>query len=209
VKDFFGAYGKTAGIGAGAGFLLSLLVGLLSGNPLGIVILRALLLAVLCGGFGAGARVVFGRFLPELTGTAEAGEGTPPTGVNIVLPEENPHVGSPEAAEPDGMAAGDLTGEMAAESPSSESLEPGSAEVDGQPLEAAEEAAGRSPDPGKQRGAEPLPDLDALGSALSTPSGGGRAGTSRPRRGPGSAGIQDGEDPAVIAQAIRTMLKKE
>lgn len=57
---------KLAIIGAVTGFLLSLLTGLLGGNPFGVVLFRALLMAILFGGLIAALGAVLIRFLPEL-----------------------------------------------------------------------------------------------------------------------------------------------
>jgi len=98
VKDFVREYGKVAGIFAAGAFLLSLLIGLVSRNPFGAAFLRALLLALLFGGLGAGFRFVVKTYLPELAGAegaARQGEKSETKDgrggrVDIVLPEERP-----------------------------------------------------------------------------------------------------------------------
>jgi hypothetical protein len=66
VKDFVGDFWKIAAACAGGAFLLSLVIGLFAGNPFGVVIFRAFLLAVLFAGLGAGLRFVVKAYLPEL-----------------------------------------------------------------------------------------------------------------------------------------------
>jgi hypothetical protein len=98
VKDFVREYGKIAAIFAAGAFLLSLLIGLVSRNPFGAALLRALLLALLFGGLGAGVRFAVKTYLPELagaTGAAPAGaEQETKDGrggrVDITLDDEKP-----------------------------------------------------------------------------------------------------------------------
>jgi hypothetical protein len=95
VKDFIREYGKVVGIFAAAAFVLSFLVGLFTGNPFGVVLLRAFLLAILSGALGLGFTFTVKKFLPELMGwerdsaPAEA-EPFEKHSVDIVLPEEDP-----------------------------------------------------------------------------------------------------------------------
>lgn len=232
MKDFLGAYGKAGGIGACAGFLLSFLIGLVSGNPFGTVLLRAVLFALLVGGFCVGAQVVLGRFLPELTG-ASAGAGDPERkGVDIVLPEENPHarfpgvrVTGPGGAAEDGVAEAEALSESARgdgedeggggapsdlEPPDPESMEAaGSGSPGGDAPAAVSGTAGGPVEGNPPRKAAPLPDLDQPGTGFTASMGGGRAGASRPRRDAPGLSELSGEDPATIARAIRTVLKKD
>jgi hypothetical protein len=98
VKDFVRKYGKIAAFFAAGAFLLSLLIGLVSRNPFGIALLRALLLALAFAGLGAGLRFVVTTYLPEIAGAdGSAMEGGKPETkdgrggrVDIVLPEERP-----------------------------------------------------------------------------------------------------------------------
>jgi hypothetical protein len=93
VKDFFKEYWKiAAGCAAGA-FLLSFLIGLITRNPFGVVILRAFLLALLFAGVGTGLRYVVRRYLPEAMPSASAAPATAEQErggrVDITLPEED------------------------------------------------------------------------------------------------------------------------
>jgi len=98
VKDFVREYWKSAAAGAAGSFLLSLLVGLFTRNPFGVVFLRALLLAVLFAGLAAGLRYLVRTHLLELAregapahpGGGDTGDDRRGDRVDIVLPEENP-----------------------------------------------------------------------------------------------------------------------
>lgn len=57
---------KPAAIGAAVGFVLSFLIGLISGVRFGHVCLRALALAVICGGLFFLLSIIFKKYLPEL-----------------------------------------------------------------------------------------------------------------------------------------------
>ena len=103
MRDFVREYGKMAGFFAVGAFLLSLLIGLVSRNPFGVALLRALLLAAVFAGLGAGIRFVVKTYLPELAGagspSADGGKSETKDGrggrVDIVLPEERPSMRPP------------------------------------------------------------------------------------------------------------------
>ena len=76
VKDFVRDVWKVAALCACGAFFLSLVIGLFAGNPFGVVIFRALLLAVLFAGLGAGLRSVVKAYLPELTASTTSPAGT-------------------------------------------------------------------------------------------------------------------------------------
>jgi hypothetical protein len=92
VKDFVKESWKIGAAFAAGAFLLSLLIGLITRNPFGTVFVRALLLALLFAGLGAGLRYLVRTYLPELSG----GEGANPAApeekrgsrVDIVLDDE-------------------------------------------------------------------------------------------------------------------------
>jgi hypothetical protein len=66
VKDFVRDVWKVSAACSFGAFLLSLVIGLIAGNPFGVVIFRALLLALLFAALGAGLRFVVKAYLPEL-----------------------------------------------------------------------------------------------------------------------------------------------
>ena len=111
MKDFVKEYWKIAAAFAAGAFLLSLLIGLVTRNPFGVVILRAFLLAAIFAGLGVGLRLVVRTYLPEIStprGTSTGGTGavdeTRGSRVDIVLPEERPARRRPDVAEGTGAA---------------------------------------------------------------------------------------------------------
>jgi hypothetical protein len=93
VKDFMREYGRPAAIFAAAAFVMSFFVGLLSRNPFGTVLLRALALAVVFGAIGIGIMFVVKKYLPELAGGVErqASKPVPEShSIDITLQEERP-----------------------------------------------------------------------------------------------------------------------
>jgi hypothetical protein len=99
VKDFVREYWKSAAAGAAGSFLLSLLVGLVTRNPFGVVFLRALLIAVLFAGLAAALQYLVRTHLLEQakggasarTGGEEARDDRRGERVDIVLGEESPN----------------------------------------------------------------------------------------------------------------------
>ena len=100
VKDFVRDVWKIAAACASGAFLLSLVIGLIAGNPFGIAFFRALLFGILFAGLGVGLRFVVRAYLPELAaagapaGSADASTepraaGQRGTAVDIVLPEDD------------------------------------------------------------------------------------------------------------------------
>jgi hypothetical protein len=52
---------------AGFGAVVSLLAGVIGGNPFGVILLRLILSAGVCGGLGLGVNLIVNKFLPELS----------------------------------------------------------------------------------------------------------------------------------------------
>ena len=208
---------RASGFGAAAAFLLSVLVGLISGVSFGTVLLRALLSGIVFGLGVYGARILLARYVPDLLNVGHA-ESTGP-GVDIsVGDEEDDSELAAEANrgyEESGDGFDESLVEEVEEAPAAESQqetrpEPESgivAEEDAEFLERADELpelegfsgtfsstasldddSEPSEQPRSNRNAEGLDSLDG-----STSSGGGR----------------DANDPKVMADAIRTVLKRE
>jgi hypothetical protein len=108
---------KAGGIAAGAAFILSFLLGLLSGAPLWVLLLRAFVFGAIFFALVSGAYFLISRFMPELL---EGGGGRPPSGslVNITLDDGDPFAGGEAASPvlPGGSAfdAGDELGDISA-----------------------------------------------------------------------------------------------
>jgi hypothetical protein len=266
VKDFVREYGKVAAIFAAGAFLLSLLIGLVSRNPFGAALLRALLLALLFAGLGAGIRFAVKTYLPELAGQGAAPEGGKPESkdgrggrVDITLDDERPPSrqrtrpgegssleDSPLAAFAQGSEEEEAVGEETGTSVDAgvmdslaEELEeelPGAADGredergdegislgDGESAEsgggsaAARSSADSAARSGTRKGrrgsdadADSLPDISSL--EILTDRGAGTSGA------PGAGeetpedavqGAVSGQDPATLARAIRTVLKRD
>ena len=213
MKNVLREYGRTIALFSAAGFLLSLLVGLLARNPFGTMLLRALLLGVLFAGFGAGVQWVVRRFLPELS-NGEAGVVKPnvepeagPT-IDIVLPEERPPAPSRSSPDDDAM-------EPAEASPAAALEELAGAEEDG----ASEPAASLSARAGSRHGPvgarEGIDTLEDIGSIASEAGERPARNTRRFARSTSAAptdaarSLLEDEDPAELARAVRTVLKRE
>jgi len=86
MRDFIRTYGKLAGLFAGAAFVLSFVTGIAARNPVGTIILRAVLLSALFCGLGVGLQFVVRKFLPELTGAPAAASDEPAPGSRVNAP---------------------------------------------------------------------------------------------------------------------------
>jgi hypothetical protein len=221
MREFIRTYGKLAGLFAAAALVLSVLTGLLAGNPFGTVLLRAFLAAVVFSGLAVGLQYVVRRFLPELSGagSATAGDGGQPDGqgrtVDIVLPEENPLAAgsgfSPAGEEGREPAGAQLAGEL---EEAAAGMDPGGdapfadavPEGDSAPRSPLPQAAGAG-----GGGPEGLPDISELEQPAPRP---GR--TRMARTSPSGAAVDEIErtltrdiDPSTHARAIRTLLKRD
>ena len=264
MKDFVREYWKTAAAGAAGAFLLSLLVGLVTRNPFGIVFMRALLLGVLFAGLLAVIRYLIRTHLRELaaqsvsagTSGADTNEDKRGSRVDIVLPEEGPigaqfnrannqgshrvdadeeslteadtilnaglGEGGANQAESDGL--GELAEELAEELPGDSDHTGDDAVVEEESREkwsartAGHGSQRKSLDPdgpgtGKTEDREGLPDISNL--EIETDSSVDEQvalkGTRPARQRPDDAlrGAVSGQDPATIARAIRTVLKRD
>ena len=101
---------RCAGFPAAGAFLLSLLLGLVSRNPFGVALTRAILFMILFAGLGGFAKYIIRKYLPEMNaaGLARA-EATSGRNIDITLPEEKPPVvlrPSTPRARPAAMASG-------------------------------------------------------------------------------------------------------
>jgi len=262
MKDFVREYWKIAAAFAAGAFLLSFLVGLVTRNPFGVVILRALLLTVIFAALGAGIRFVIRKYLPELApgeaGRAERGEPgqreveSRGTKIDITLPEERPEGAGRRPREPGGAATGtaegggetggeeeivqraeaealdELAEELAEELPAAS--EPGTAD-DAEPAEAGSEEreaeelrplgrekgrggqkapAGTPTDSGEDGDLDSLPDISNLEVAAEQGGGSAQDRSGRAETPQDSMrGAVSGKDPATIARAIRTVLKRD
>ena len=216
---------KIPGWAAGAGAVISLAAGLAGGNAFGTILLRAVVSAVLAGALGFGAQHVLRQFLPGFgSGPQEA-----PRAVDILIDEEVPVAGREERGaqatvggqpgeEPglsESLEAGLGMEELAAEEAEpfaapAGGLEPGPEpsfeplEQDLEPPGGEEELpAGESLETLQAPGGEPD---DGLGGVIAAPS---RRGLKAEELEAQLDNVTKGQDPASLAKAVRTFLRKD
>jgi hypothetical protein len=228
---------KIPGWAAAAGAVVSLAAGLAGGNGFGTILLRALVSALIAGALGFGAQHVLRRFLPDFGSSkplpavdilideevplaAEASRGRVEEALSEELgaaPEEG--LGLEEGG---GAGLGVSGGEpgLAEEEPFPKPPEAGSFEPPADGLLGLAEA-GESPEP--VEGAEELPPGEPLEVfPVEGQKGSGLAELDVVERGPPShrslkageleAQLEDvtkGQDPASLAKAVRTFLRKD
>lgn len=221
---------KLAVIGAAAGFTLSVIAGLLGGNPFGVVLFRALLMGILFSGLVAVLGAVVVKFLPELENPVSVEPAETGGMVDITLGDQN------ERLDPFAQGSGDGAGE---EEQVPDFLMQGRSDHTEAPAEAFRPSSGEGIGSPEERGASPmpmprpqahhgthagsssggldvLPDLDdfvpakkAADSDEETPEGFNAASIlsgSLPSSGGSSGGENDSE---TMAKAIRTILTRE
>ncbi len=219
---------KLALFGAATGFTLSFIVGLLGGNPLGIVLFRAVLMGILFSGLTLVLGAVVSKFLPELENPAVAEPAETGGMVDITLGDQNERNDpfAPNADEemaeaeevPDflvrnrgtaseGIARGDAA---PFEGGSRETPEPAASVA---PNHAAQRAAAHSG--GTSGGLDVLPDLEDFVPAKKPEDAdeglndGFNAASVLSGPLPSSAGPGGGNDSETMAKAIRTILTRE
>jgi hypothetical protein len=210
---------RIAGALAGFGVVLTLVAGLFSGNPFGVILLRSALGGVALGGLGVAAGWLLKRYVPELLtlGSAttarspEAGAEQSTHQVDIVLPEENPYgsAGEQEGAsdgEQDAGAERSAGGDSEELFPSESGDGASSAESSGDEAPFADEALEDADGVDAERStrlATPAstPGLDVLDRSSLGSTGG------LPSRGENDSGMQI-DDPKKAAEAVRNLLRK-
>jgi hypothetical protein len=215
---------------AGGVWVLSLLFGAIARNPFGTVLLRSVLSAALAAALAVGASFLIRRFVPGIFDSAFGSDGVPAQvdeadhGIDIVVPEENPHVGESEGegtpaddarAEPDAGDGSVSDADVDADALAAADAEPSAGEAEPE-ADAAEEVEG-----GDEIGAEPvdveeitvdeetgeqeLPDMEEEPQLA--------AGNQPPVLGAVGSGTVDigGEeqDVEVVAKAVRTMMQRD
>ncbi len=207
-------------IAASGAFILSVLTGLFSQVAFLPLLLRAFLSGAGFAALAAGAAFLARKFLPELLGEASLPEPSvraaapssePEHQLNIVLPGEGEEVPEelpavPETLNPAKVGDVDLQEfEREAEEIGTDSLVPREPAEN----EATEETAARPP--ASFEDLDVLPDLDGLSDVFSTAAneeiGAGEAPAGDPISTTGAS--RDGVDAVTMAQAIRTLLKRD
>jgi hypothetical protein len=204
-------------IAAGAAFLVSAVTGLASRVSFGALLLRAVLSGAAFAALGAGAAYIARIFLPELFGETSGPDSAAPVPgpaeaehhLNIVLPGGEEAVEEveelPDALDPAGAGEDDLR-----------NLEREAAEIGADSLVPEEESReARSPvsarPPASFDDLDVLPDLDGLSDVFSAASHEDIDAGEAPARDPISTtgASRDGIDAATMAQAVRTLLKRD
>ena len=219
---------KKGGIVAGAAFILSFIIGLISGAGIVAILLRALIFALLFFALSAFALWLAAQFIPELLDFSEDDPGFPVSGsrVNIsvgddritgAFPSDHSELVDDIAGRPSTPANASVLpldqGKNAGYNDESEFGD------DLEVLESQEMGFGSTGGTAKRTGpAETLPDMEGLadgvpGSALDGINIGAIGyENSQPRRPVPSSkkqGMAGDFDPKELAQAIQTVLKKD
>ncbi len=184
------------------GFLLSFLIGIIGGVLLGALVLRALLWGLLFALLGAVLHYVISRFLPEMLGKSDArqdGSGS----IDIVLPEEMPRVAPEEVVDELQSEESEGAAEEVEMIPMAEEVEESEARADELPEEGSFFSSIRDEEADLP---EELPDFE--GEILPEPPRQGSSPAFGSKR-VSSRAPADSNDPAEIARAIRTVLKKD
>ena len=225
----------SAGVGLGA-LALSIIVAGFSRIPLGILVLRAVVFGVLFAALAYLVIMLFRRFLPELFyESLEAQVSESGRMVDIVLPGEESDIDAISAEQVDYLDQGDL-GRAAGvvHTPGTQSVSEGAvySQVRNGPETGNLEQEVReisndglidrvaSPGPGEDKRLRPvvsldqldvLPDLDGLSDAFSiAPDSDGidEPAGFKPDAS-SSAGGTNGADPAALAKAVQTLLRRD
>jgi hypothetical protein len=219
---------KVSGIFAGAGFVLSLLVGLFSGAQFPLLLIRAFIFAAIFFALSGAGCAAIQRYLPELLSgdsrdipalggqvdISVGGDDDVTEGISLESAgleddtdkfSENP--GDSGADTLDQIDEGVYTGEGTVE----EIQEPSKPALPG----------GIDFSPGEAETVDMLPDLDTMSGVFNSPSGGDRepAGTGAPAssfggsggmdRASNNKGIDENFNVHEMASAIQTILKRE
>lgn len=208
---------RFATIAAAIASLLSALTGLLSRVTFGALMVRAILSGLAFAALAGGAIWIARKFLPELysdgsAASPSASEVEPEHRLNIVLPGEGEDSPSDVEAIPEAMDPGSVGEEELRD------LDREAEEIGTDSLVPAEEASavGETPrvsarPPASFEELDVLPDLDGLSDVFSTASHESiDAGTPAARDPISTSGAsRDGVDAVVMAQAVRTLLKRD
>lgn len=198
---------KASAFVGGAAFLLSVIVGALGGVAFGAILVRAFIAAILFAGGTAGGQIVIRRYLPELASPATESAPDPEVGrtVDVVVDDEvdlaegeeiedsEEVIGEAEFADDEAQYAGDDSDEQVEELDEVSEDQPsdGDPAPEGELIEESEEVP--------KSGAANLPDLGSYEDSF-VQSEGGFADAPE---------TQSGDDPKIMAKAIRTILKRE
>ncbi len=192
------------------GFVLSFLIGIISGNPFGVVIFRSLFSGIIIGGVGMGIIFVFKKYFPDLMGEEvkeEINSKEMGKNIDIVLPEENPHIGQEndtieeveEAEEVEEVAEEIETGQ-------DEGTEKSAGETSWENTGKAADKLTSEEDSDKS--GTMLPELDSLAMDSFDTGSASVSFTGRSNRSNSEAAGME-SDPETLAKAVRSFMKKD
>jgi hypothetical protein len=198
---------KIPAIAAGGAFLLSFLIGLAGQVGFGIVMLRALLWAVIFAALSFGADLLLRRFLPELFSGESNDEDADERSVDIILEEENPvDTGNPEDAGEFEEAEDKIEeAEMVSEAENEEGDEFQGVDEPEELKADADDSPG-SPDNSDTASESEFSDFESVETAFAV-SDEVEPEIEKPAANIDVLGID--EDPATVARAVRTFMKKD
>ncbi|MDR1144308.1 MAG: hypothetical protein LBK77_08870 [Spirochaetaceae bacterium] len=211
---------KAGGIAAGAAFVLSLLIGLVSGTGFLVLLLRALFFGALFFGLSCLVSWLLGQYVPELLNGAEDDPGMSGPG-SIVNIREGPVVGAfPQDSSDVVDDIGGRPSARARQNPGNIPLDQ-EEKVDYTDTQDISDGLGNFSSggfAGSSSGPEAFPDMDGLSETFTPQPEGFDAGavsfdTPEPRRPHSSLGskttLKGDFNPKELAQAIQTVLKKD
>jgi hypothetical protein len=217
---------------AGFGAVVSLLAGIIGGNPFGVILLRLILSAGVCGGLGLVVNLIVNKFLPELSANPPIPQTKSGEEVDIVIDEHIPFAEEAEREQVSEAAelvqrtlgtepveateieeSGSSAGEEEALIDVAEEL--GESEEDVLTLEDADSEEETTPEefvPGSAAAQvtdfddlDTLPDIDLFNPAAEQ-----SAPPSKPsRRSSQVEEVVRNQDPENLARAVRTFMKKD
>jgi hypothetical protein len=191
---------------------VSLLAGIIGGNPFGIILLRLVLSAVVCAGLGLGVNLIIRKYFPELSTTPSAAENGGGEEVDIVIDEDIPMAEERAEVQGEDAQGQDLPLVQEEAEGSEQVLMPGEPEEDVLPLEdadeeiqfLAEEASSAEP-VSEFEDLDALPDIEQFDPAA-------EENVSKPRESrmnPQVEQVVRDQDPESLARAVRTFMKKD
>jgi hypothetical protein len=196
-------------------FIITILTGIVSGVSFWAVLLRTLISVIVFALLGGGVAFIIDKYLPEIL-TAFSGEELKNSveenkeGINIVLPEENPH---------EDLVGEDFENEQVEEIYGEEEEEPGDTEIEkneevesvkkqSETVEAAESNEDALEDSIESTNLDSLPGIDSLGEGFTTNNNNDQAKAHTPKSNIDTINGMD-QDPETAAKAIKTWLSRD
>lgn len=194
------------------GALVSLVAGIIGGNPFGVIVLRLVLSAVLCAGLGLIVNVILKKYLPELSTTPAQVETAMGEEVDIVIDEDIPIVVGDivqEVAEPESEQV-EEEAELVLDEQSMDE-EPEQTEFLYEDTGTLEPSGVQAPDSSALPPATDFEDLDTLPD-IDQFSPAAEESSTAPKESRRNAQVDEvikDQEPENLARAVRTFMKKD